>query len=147
MVCKSSGCGFCQYEHANQLSSIQSIAGFLQFDGRDEVAKTSSFVSSPPCGGRVLRDGGRPGLLSLLASTYSVQVKLICIFLTFSLDKRKQNYFDFCKISLVIENALRYQGVGAQCSRVGDRGLTVGEQNEVQGKLLHFREKGSLTCE
>merc|ERR1712038_850408 len=40
----------------------------------------------------------------------------------------------------------RYQGVGAQCSRVGDRGLTVGEQNEVQSKLLRFREKGSLNC-
>ena len=90
LVCKSSRCGFCQYEHANQLSSIQSIAGFLQFDGRDEVAKTSSFVSSPPCGGRLLGDGGRPGLLSLLTSTYSLQVKLISICLTFPVRKRKK---------------------------------------------------------
>ena len=47
----------------------------------------------------------------------------------------EKNYFDLCKIILIIHNALRYQGVGPQCSRVGDRGLTEGEQNEVQNKI------------
>ena len=59
--------------------------------------------------------------------------------------QREKSYVVFCKIGLIIQNALRYQGVGPQCSRVGDRGLTEGEQNEVQGK--HLRGKKSLTCE
>ena len=68
-----------------------------------------------------------------------MQVKLIYVFATLFLLIREKNYYDL--IILIIHNALRYQGVGPQCSRVGDRGLTEGEQNEVQGKLLHFREK------
>ena len=87
----SSGCGFRQYcycqANPQHISSIPTLpehhhTSFLQDNqlaSQDEVARTPGFVGLPLGGGRVLGDGRRSSLLSLLTAAHTLQVELIFV--------------------------------------------------------------------